>query len=295
MPASHGLPSAKASPGESLRCTRTGQVMLDYRDARSLMDLIRDYYVERKSGPQQTMKELYFGDGYKGVKTWSISEHVGRWPRAGQITWEARGTTRYGEVFIDRYILRHSRYLEMPLLYIHKTTANSRHFLLWFGARGKAAADDWPEIEKYLNEGFDIISMDFRGLGETRMPYKAISPDDPLLGQLDFDHAYMNSISGVLADHVYNSLLLGRPYFLEMIEDAEIASRFAKEKLNGNLKMVTASGEAYTVASAIAETLPGMTLLKNDKATVLTWSELVDQKREDWPIQYLLPSGAYVH
>jgi len=27
----------------------------------------------------------------------------------------------------------------------------------------------------------------------------------------------------------------------------------------------------------------------------LKWSELVEQKRETWPIQYLLPSGAYVH
>jgi len=28
---------------------------------------------------------------------------------------------------------------------------------------------------------------------------------------------------------------------------------------------------------------------------VLKWSEIVEQKRESWPIQYLLPSGAYIH
>src|SRR2546430_10024196 len=32
---------------KALQCTRTGQVMLDFEDARSLMDLIRDYYNER--------------------------------------------------------------------------------------------------------------------------------------------------------------------------------------------------------------------------------------------------------
>src|SRR5205823_8307854 len=122
----------------------------------------------------------------------------------------------------------------------------------------KATAADWPELKKLLNAGFDIVTFDFRGLGETRMQYKATSEDDPLLGELDFDHAYVNPISGVLANYVYNSLLTGRPYFLQMIEDAEIARRFAAEKLHVNVVVVSAAGEAYTLASAIAETLPGM-------------------------------------
>jgi pimeloyl-ACP methyl ester carboxylesterase len=295
MPTRHGLPLAKELEGASLHCTRTGQVMLEYSDAWPLMDLIREYPIEHQTRPQQTIKELYYGNGYKGIKDWSVSEYAGTPPRPGQIMWEARGSSNSGDVSIGRYMLRHSTYLEMPLLYIHKTGAGGRDLLLWFSTDGKATASDWPEIEKRLNQGYDIISFDFRGLGETRMPYKAVSPDDPLLGRLDFDHAYVNSISGVLADHVYNSLLLGRPYFLEMIEDAEIASRFVHQKLNAQLGMVTAPGEAYTLASAIAETLPEMKLVQDRDARVLKWSELVQQERENWPIQYLLPSGAYIH
>src|SRR5438445_700011 len=122
-----------------------------------------------------------------------------------------------------------------------------------------------------------------------------ISPDDPRLGALDFDHAYVNSISSVLANHVYNSLLTGRPYFLQLIEDSEIAGRFAREKLGAKVEAVTAPGDGYTLASAIAETLPGVELLPRPDAQVLKWSEIVEEKRETWPIQYLLPSGAYVH
>jgi hypothetical protein len=166
---------------------------------------------------------------------------------------------------------------------------------LWFRESGKATAEDWPEIKKYVDEGYDIVSFDFRGLGETRMPYTAVSADDPALGALDFDHAYVNAISGVLANHVYNSLLTGRPYFLQMIEDSEIASRFAREKLGAKGVSITAPGDAYTLASAIAETLPGIELLPRTDAKVLKWSEIVEQKREIWPIQYLLPSGAYIH
>ena len=82
---------------------------------------------------------------------------------------------------------------------------------------------------------------------------------------------------------------------LEMIEDAEIARRFAAQKLHADATAVSAAGEAYTLASAIAETLPGLSLVSEPNRKVLKWSEIVEQKRESWPIQYLLPSGAYIH
>jgi len=295
MPVRHGLPPVQELTDKALQCTRTGQVMLDYSDARSLMAVIREYYDEHKTRPRQTVAKEYYGDKYSGVKDWHVSEHAGVPPGQGQITWEAMGSSKSEGVSIDRYMLRHSKLLEMPLLYIHKSAADKRTFLLWFRESGKATAEDWPEIKKYVDEGYDIVSFDFRGLGETRMPYTAVSPDDPALGALDFDHAYVNSISGVLANHVYNALLIGRPYFLQMIEDSEIASRFAREKLGAKVVAITAPGDAYTLASAIAETLPGIELLPRPDAKVLKWSEIVEQKREIWPIQYLLPSGAYIH
>jgi hypothetical protein len=167
--------------------------------------------------------------------------------------------------------------------------------LLWFSTRGKAGPENWGEVVKYIDTGYDVVSFDFRGLGETRMPYKAISEDDPLLGQLDFDQAYVNPISGVLADYVYNSLLTGRPYFLQMIEDAEIAVRFSRAKFNTKQVAVTAEGNAYMLARSIAESLPDIKLLPRADAHVLNWSEIVEQQREIWPIQYLLPDGAYIH
>lgn len=295
MPVRSGLPFVTELDGETLRCTRTGQVLVDYRDARSLMDVIRQYYEEHKSGSTRTLANEYYGHKYSGVKNWRLRENTGVLPQAGEITWEAAGSSKLGEATIDRYLLRHSGQLEMPLLYIHKSGSGERKAALWFQENGKAAAEDWHEIEKYLNQGFDIISFDFRGLGETRMPYTAVSPDDPLLGALDFDHAYVNPISGVLANYAYNSLLTGRPYFLEMIDDAEIARLFAAQKLHANVVAVTAAGDAYTLASAIAETLPGISLLPEPNGKVLKWSEIVEQERESWPIEYLLPGGAYIH
>ena len=164
------------------------------------------------------------------------------------------------------------------------------------GEKGKVSAPDWPTVTKYLDDGYDIVSIDPRGLGETRMPYEAASPDDPLLAQMDFDRAYVSPISGVLADYVYNSILTGRPYLLQVIEDVEIATRFADQKLNHNAELsVIGTGDSYTLSSAVAETLPNVRLLPPADAQILKWSDLVQQKQELWPIQYLLPGGAYIH
>jgi len=295
MPVRHGLPPAKELAGKALQCTETGQVMLDYNDVKSLMSVIKEYYDEHKTGSTRSLRKEYYDDKYSGVKDRQVSEYTGVPAVREQITWEAVGSWRSSDVSIDRYMLRHSKLLEMPLLHIHKSAADKRTVLLWFSQSGKATAANWPEIKKYIDEGYDIVSFDFRGLGENRMSYTAVSPDDPTLGALDFDHAYANPISGVLANHVYNSLLTGRPYFLQMIEDAEIAGRFSREKLGAKVEAVTARGDGYTLASAIAETLPGVELLPRPDAKILKWSEIVEQKRETWPIQYLLPSGAYTH
>ena len=296
LPAGRVLPPVKELDEKTLQCTRTGQVMLDYDNARSLMDLVRDYYVEHQPKSSLTLKQLYYSKLYPNINAWSVAQYQDSIPGREEIRWESMGTSQSGDVTIDRYLLRHSRYLELPLLYIHRAEKVRRPLLIWLGENGKATAQDWPNVTKYLDAGYDIISIDPRGLGETRMPYKALSEDDPALAQMDFDHAYVNPLSGVLADYVYNSLLTGRPYFLQMIEDVEIASRFAREKLNPHAEFkVTGMGDAYTLANAVSETLPNMPLLAQPDAQITKWSDLVKEERELWPIEYLLPGGAYVH
>jgi hypothetical protein len=295
MPVRHGLPPVKELDATSLQCTRTGQVVLDYDNARSLTDLIRDYYEEHKNRPAVDLKPLYYSNLYPGVKSWSVREYRGAIPNSDEVSWELKGTSRLGDVNIDRYVLHHSRYLELPLVHIHKLT-DRRPVLIWLGENGKATAADWPKLVRYLDAGYDIVSLDPRGLGETRMPYKAASPDDPSLAAMDFDHAYVNPLSGILADYVYNSLLTGRPYFLQMIEDVELATRFIRAKTGDHTEFaIVGVGDAQTLASAVSKTLPNIKLLSAPDSQILKWSDLVEEKRELWSVQYLLPGGAYVH
>ena len=297
----NGLPAPKKAfvskelDDKTLQCTRTGQVMLDFEDARSLMDEIRDYSHEHKSQPKNTIKQLYYSDLYPKIKDWSVSEFRGAIPGDAEIRWELVGSSSYEGVAIDKYLLHHSGYLEMPLLYVHKADSHGP-VLLWSGENGKASAEDWPKLAQYLEQGYSVISVDPRGLGETRMPYKAISPDDPLLARLDFDHAYTNSLSGVLAGYVYNSLLTGRPYLLQMIEDAEIATRFFNVAIHPQSEFLVSGTEGSAgLTGAIAQTLPNVKSLPQANGELFRWSEVVEQKQEAWPIKYLLPGGAFIH
>jgi pimeloyl-ACP methyl ester carboxylesterase len=296
LPRRRGWAPVKELDDKALQCTRTGQVMLDYANARSIMDEIREYYLERKNQPSKTLMELYYSESRPHIESWPLTQFQGQIPGEEEISWEDRGSAEFSGATIEKYSLHHSRYLALPLLYIHKDGAKQRQILFWLGENGKASAADWPNVEKYLNAGYDVVSIDPRGLGETRMPYKAMSPDDPALVKSEFDAAYTNPLSSVLGDYVYNSILVGRPYFLQMIEDVEIATRFTKLKLGPEADIViTAPRSAYTLASSISEVLPNIKLLSEPDGQSVRWSELVNTKAELWPIQYLLPGGAYVH
>ncbi len=124
------------------------------------------------------------------------------------------------------------------------------------------------------------------------MRYRAESIDDPTLAAGAEDEAYTSPISGVLGNHVYNALLSGRPYVFEMVEDVEIAGRFAREKLGARSVAVSGRGEARVVAALAAEVLPGIEALSGRDLS--WWRHTVEDLGEDWPIALALPGGAYV-
>jgi len=294
MPPGLGFPTDEKLEDKELQCTRSGQVLLDFKDAKNLMDLIREFYVERKNKPATSLTSLYRAAGYPGIDKWQVVTYRGM-PSHTKIAWEFMGGSRLDGVLIDRYLIHHSERLAIPLLHIRLRDARGPKALLWFTAAGKAQPSDWSEVKDLVTRGFELFTFDFRGLGEDRMPYKVDSVDAPGLAPAEIEQAYVGPLSGVLANYVYNSLLTGRPYFLQMIEDAEIVSRFVRERINPDQIQVCGRGDAYTLAAAIATSLPEIGLFPQPEEKVIRWSEIVEQKRELWPIQYLLPGGAYIH
>ena len=244
--------------------------------------------------PIRTVAALYRGAGYAGVGQWRVAPYAGSDAVPSTIQWEASGSSTEDGITIDKYLLHHSGGLQMPLLHIHRTGDANKRTLLWVGEIGKARASDWQRLRQYVDDGYDVVSFDPRGLGETRMRYTAVSVDDPSLAMADFDRAYANPLSSVLGDYVYNAILTGRPYLLQLIEDVEIAARFSRAHLNAARLSVAGDGDAFTLAHWAAKVLPDLELVAGPDSRVLDWAQLVEQQQETWPIQYVIPGGAYL-
>jgi dienelactone hydrolase len=289
LPERHPLDPVTILDPAALRCTPTGQVRVDL-PGRSLPEVIREEWRQR-ARPRVSLADLYRSEGDPGIAKWEVVAK-GPAPALGVIAWEAAGTSRAGDVRIDRYRIHHSEHLVIPVLHIRREPIERGRVVLALSLEGKPGVADWPAVRRRLDAGEEVITFDFRGVGETGMRYRAASGDDPTLAEADERQAYFNPLSGVLANHVYNSLLTGRPYVLEMIDDVAIVARFATERLGVPSVAVAALGNAGLLADAAADVLPNVSKAPSSDTPGLRWSDLVEEMRELWPIQYLLPKGA---
>lgn len=291
QPVRAGLGEAKTLAPEALQCTPSGQVREDLA-GRSLLEVIRDDHRARKGGARRSISEIYHGPGYPGIQGWPVVAYAGAAPRDA-IAWEAAGSDRVGTALIDRYRLHHGGGLVIPLVHVRRAGAPRGNVLLRLDLEGKIRPADWAEVESLLTDGHEVVSFDPRGLGETRLRYKATSIDDPALAPADEEAAYASPLSGVLANHVYNAQLLGRPYLFEMVEDVEVVARFARGRLGAQEVAIEAPGDARLLARAVAAALPDVALVVPPGSEAsFSWAEAVEGLRETWPIHYLVPGGA---
>jgi hypothetical protein len=294
MPVRHGLPLVTAYSNADLQVTKSGQVTVDFPDGHTLLHYIAAYAAEASQHNRKTLAELYRSEQGPKIDSWTVSRYTGYAP-AGELQWEKVGSSTAGAVHIDRYVLHHDTYLEMPLLHFYGEGSHSKGALLWINLEGKASEKDWPQITKLISDGYEVYSFDFRGLGENRMNFRVDSYDDASHEQGSFDELYVNPLGGVLADYVYNSLLTGRPYFLQLMDDIKIAELFVRKQdahLPRQPITLAATGDAYTLAVRFKEVDPQVKILASDSEPVLNWSTLVSQGQEEWPIAFLMPSGA---
>lgn len=296
MPLRHGLVPVTLFSDAELIVTKSGQISIDYPEAQPLLHFIAKYSTEGRRSASTTLATLYRSEQDPQISSWTIRHYTDS-TSAREVQWEAVGSSIFGATHIDRYLLHHSTYLTMPLLHFHNDGSKSKGAVIWFSLRGKATEKDWPEIAKLLSDGYEVFSFDFRGMGEARMNYRARSPDDPELVQGDFDDAYVSPLSSVLAGYVYNSLLIGRPYFLQMMDDLKIAELFIRSQdtqshLSRRPLAIAASGDAYSLANRFTEIDREVTILPTKSAPIVDWSNLVTKGQEQWPIVFLMPSGA---
>jgi dienelactone hydrolase len=296
MPVRHVLDPVKTLEPATLNVTKSGQVRVDLTDGRSLVDVIRDEW--RREGSHNTsasgsgrpsLATMY---GKSAVAALPIVPDDDAKPPRQAIAWTRVSSAEWEGVTVDRYVLRHSDRLEIPVLRVRRTNAAaaSRRVLLSLGLHGHIEPADWTAVVKQLDAGFDVVSFDLRGTGESRMRFKVAS-ELPEPKPTDERDIYASPTGSVLANYVYNAQLIGRPYLLDALEDVEIVTRFAQRQLGATSVTVSGRGEADLLSRAAAQVF-NLTHVAAADAVTMGWAEIVEQGRELWPIQYMVPGGA---
>src|ERR1035437_3351095 len=159
VPVRHGLPAVTEFSDAELGVTKSGQVLVDYPESRTLLQLIAAYSAETSHRSLKTLAELDRSEQDPDVASWAVRPYAGSAPPM-ELRWEARGSYTAGKVHIDRYVLHHSTYLEMPLLHFHSEARHPKGTVLWFSLDGKASEKDWPQVSRLVSEGYEVFSLD---------------------------------------------------------------------------------------------------------------------------------------
>ena len=72
MPIRHGLPSVTMLEESSLYVTKSGQISVDYPDARSLLSFIEKYSAEKSLQSQKTLAQLYRSEFDPEISSWKV-------------------------------------------------------------------------------------------------------------------------------------------------------------------------------------------------------------------------------
>jgi cephalosporin-C deacetylase-like acetyl esterase len=292
QPAISQLPTVSPIPETNLVCTRSGQVALEFPNAQAMTELIKRYYETHRPGKLPEIGQLYRDASYPGIAHWPVRAGDGGDSRHS-IEWKKIRGEEFGDWQFDHYQLSHSGILRIPLIHIYSRNRRSDHLVFWIQKNGKARPEDWPALLTLLNQGLEVITFDFRGQGEDSMAFSTTGVDAASGGSgamLQYD----DPLSGVLENYIYNSMLTGRAYFLQMLEDTEIVQRFVEIRLKPAESWVCVPGDSALLARAIVATFPEIKLHADSVPGTFVWSRAILEKMEKWPIQFLLPGGAFI-
>jgi hypothetical protein len=293
MPVRHAHDPVKTLEPAALNVTKSGQVRVDLTDGRSLVDVIRDEWRHQRARDQRTNGSISLTTMYgkSAVAALPIVPDDDAKPPRQAIAWTRVSSAEWEGITIDRYVLRHGDRLEIPMLHVRrKDAAKSGRALLSLGLHGHIEPSDWNVVIKQLDAGFDVVSFDLRGTGESRIAYK-VNSELPEPKPTDEREIYAFPTGSVLANHVYNAQLIGRPYLLEALEDVEIVTRFVQRQLGASSVSVSGRSEADLLSRAAAQVFNLPHVAAADAVTT-DLAEIVEQGREVWPIHYMVPGGA---
>ncbi len=247
----------KTRPAHELQCTETGQVLTSLPGEKSVFDLNTKQATVLATERKQSWSSLTPGERQAKVRerlqVRPISELK---PPA----WKDLGRVQRDGYHIDKLVLHTDSGVPLPALTFHPPTPADAAYLYLHedGKLGDSQAGGL--IEKLVNDGFAVVSVDLSGQGETSSDKK----NDRLLA--DWKSYYM-------------AYLLGKPLVGLRVEDALAAADFVayyqKDRSSPRKVHLVGVGQAGIVALHAAALNPGLFASVTLRATPRDWTSVV--------------------
>lgn len=246
----------QARPPAELLCTDEGQV-LRLPDERSVFDLNAAYEQELAAQRRQLWEEHDRDEMARRVRQ---AAGVRPADQLSPATWEEVGRVQRDGYHVDKLVFRTGTGVPLPALTFHPKSPRDEAYL-YLHDRGKLGdSEGGGAIEKLVEEGFAVVSVDLRGQGETGSGRR-----DELLG------AWKT---------YYLAYLLGQPLLGLRVEDALAAGDFVayyqkdRDKEPRGVHLVGV-GQAALVALHAAALRPDLFASVTLKDAPRDWSSLV--------------------
>ena len=248
----------RALPPAELLCLKTGQTLTGLAGERSVFELNADLAAkltqERNELWRKTPREAMLAKVREALHT-RPSEEL-KPPK-----WEDLGRARRDGYHIDKLVLRTDSHVPLPALTFHPPSPRDEAYL-YLHDEGKLgdSGRDGP-IEKLLQDGFAVVTVDLRGQGETASD----KPDALLTGWKTY----------------YLGYLLGRPLLGMRVEDALAAADFVafyqKERADPRKVHLVGVGRAGIVALHCAALRPELFASVTLRNVPRDWTSVVGQ------------------
>ena len=252
-------PEFPVAAEQDLWCTPRGEVML-LPGARSVYDLNREVERTLATGRTAFWHEAPVGDALETVRRVAGIRHRAELP---ELQWEKTGTVERESYRIDKLILRPEPGICLPALaFLPKEDPVAACVYLHEDGK-QAASEPGGAIEKLVLEGYFVLAVDLRGLGETQPGGK---------------HSYASYLPVEWRDATI-AYLLGKSLLAMRAEDimhcAQLASRYSSEAapLPVHLVSVGRVGPAALHAAALEPDLFAAAVFHN---CLVSWSNVVN-------------------
>jgi hypothetical protein len=148
--------------------TKSGQVSVDFPEGTRFFNSSPPMQREASHRNQKHWPNSYRSEHDPRYRLLDRGRYEG-FSHPKEVRWEAVGSSdgrrrriSTAMCFITALILRchFSTFTMMAVI--------PKGAVLWFSLHGKGISEkDWPQIVKFLNDGYEVFSFDFRGMGET--------------------------------------------------------------------------------------------------------------------------------